>query len=177
MDTVPENTAPEIRKWSELHNMAVVSVNEGKKVGTCDDFYFEPNSQVIYALKIKTGMLSHKVLPAASINTIGQDAITITSEGDLQGKGDDGKLATLPLGEILHSYKVMSASGTVVGTLGNILIDVSTPTAPRVTDFELTRGLRERIGRKYETFSANEVISYGQDVLVISDAEAQQLNS
>ncbi len=176
MDTTPGNMAPEIRKWSELHNMAVVSVHEGKKVGTCDDFYFEPGTRLIYALQVKTGLLGHKVLPAANISTFGPDAITIAGEEHLQSKHDDGKLATLPLGEILHSYKVMSAGGTVVGTLGDILIDVSTPTAPRVTEFELTRGLRERIGGKYETFRADEVVSYGHDVLVISDVEAQQFS-
>ena len=28
------------RKWSELHGIAVISVADGKKIGTCDDFYF-----------------------------------------------------------------------------------------------------------------------------------------
>jgi len=55
------------RKWSELHDIAVISVAEGKKIGTCDDFYFDPITQSVYALQVKTGLISHKVLPVRNI--------------------------------------------------------------------------------------------------------------
>jgi len=49
------------RKWSELHGIAVVSIADGKKIGTCDDFYFDPSTQSVYALQVKTGLLGHEV--------------------------------------------------------------------------------------------------------------------
>lgn len=163
------------RKWSQLRGLAVVGLTEGKKVGTCDDFYFTPTTQNIYALSIKTGLLGHKVLLVANIDGIGQHAITTASEGSLQSESDDEHIMALPLGQSLRSYKIMSASGTIVGTVGDVLIDTSTPRALRISAFELTGGLLERISGRYPTFPAAQVTSWGQDVLVIPDQVAQSL--
>ena len=163
------------RKWSELRGLAVVGLTEGKKVGTCDDFYFTPTTQNIHALSIKTGLLGHKVLLVTNIDAIGQDAITTAAEEGLQNESDDERIAALPLGQNLRSYKVMSASGTLIGTVGDILIDISTPRALRISAFELSGGLRERISGHYPTFFAAQVTSWGQDVLVIPDEVAQSL--
>jgi uncharacterized protein YrrD len=163
------------RKWSELQGLAVVTLTDGKKVGACDDFYFVPTTQNIYAFRIKTGLFGHKALLVTNINAIGQHAITIASEDALLSESEDEHLATLPLGQSLPSYKVMSASGTLVGTLGEVLIDISRPAAPLISAFELSGGLLERISGRYPTFSAAKVISYGQDVLIIPDEVAQTL--
>ncbi len=170
------NTPSTIKKWLDLRGMAVVALTEGKKVGTFEDFYFEPTTHLIYALGVKTGFMGHKILPVAQISTVGEDAITTASEEDLQDKSADEKLSTMLPAEILRSYKVMGASGTLVGTLGNILIDVSVPTQLHVTGFELSGGLRERITGKYDIFTIGQVLSYGRDVLIISDEEAKELS-
>jgi len=49
------------------------------------------------------------------------------------------------------------------------------PTALKIAAFELARSLRERLGRRYPTFPASEVVSYGEDVLVIPDEAVQSL--
>ncbi len=163
------------RKWSELRGLAVVTLAGGKKEGTCDDFYFVPSSQNIYALRVKTGLFGHKGLLVANVDAIGQDAITAASEEALWNESEDEHVATLPLGQSLLSYKIMSASGTLVGSIGDVLIDTSSPKALRISAFELSRGLRERISGNYSTFSAAQVTSWGRDVLVIPDDVAQSL--
>ena len=157
------------RNWSELRGIAVVSIADGKKIGTCEDFYFDPGTHSVYALQVKTGLLGHKVLPVSYISTFGQDAITIASEEGLRSKSEDERVATLPSGENLHSYKVMSASGTLVGTVGNVLLDTSTPTDLKIAAFELARSLLERLGGRHPTFTVSQVVRYGQDVLVVTD--------
>ena len=166
---------PTTRKWSELRGLAVVTLAGGKKVGTCDDFYFVPSSQNIYALRVKTGLLARKGLLVANIEAVGQDAITTASEETLWNESEDEHIATLPPGQSLLSYKIMSASGTLVGSVGDMLIDTGSPKALRVSAFELSGGLRERISGNYPTFSAAQVTSYGQDVLIIPDEVAQSL--
>lgn len=165
-----------LTKWSALHGLAVVALSNGKKIGSCEDFYFEPQTQRIYALRVKTGLLGHKVIPVASINTIGQDAITLPTEEAMRNESDDARIATLISGEALHHYRVMSTGGTLVGTLRNVLLDTSTPNGLRVAAFELSGGLREQLSGKYPTFPASQVVSYGQDVLVIPDEVAQSLH-
>jgi uncharacterized protein YrrD len=164
------------RKWSELHDIAVVSVADGKKIGTCDDFYFDPSTQSVYALQVKTGLFGHKVLPVSYISTFGQDAIMIASDEGLRSKSEDERVATLSSGQSLHLYKVMSTSGTLVGTVGNVLLDTSTPTALKIAAFELARSLRERLSGRYPNFPASQVVSYGEDVLVIPDDAVQSLS-
>lgn len=164
-----------LRKWSELRGIAVVTLSDGKKIGSCDDFYFETQAQSIYALQIKTGLFSHKIVPAASINAVGEHAITIPNEDVVLDKLDDARMAALISGEALNDYRVMSAGGTVVGTIGTSLLDTSTPNALRVAAFELSGGIREHLTGKYSTFATSQVLSYGQDVLVIPDDVAQSL--
>ena len=72
----------------------------------------------------------------------------------------------------LLSYRVMSEGGKLVGTIGNILLDLTNPTAPRIAGFELSGGLGERISGRYPTFAANQIVRYGQDVIVVPDALA-----
>ena len=127
------------RKWSELHGIAVISVADGKKIGTCDDFYFDPITQSVYALQVKTSLFGHKVLPVSYISACGQDAITIASEEGLRSKSEDERVATLTSGQSLHSYKVMSASGTLVGTVGNVLLDTSTTTCAGYVRYPLAK--------------------------------------
>ena len=69
----------------------------------------------------------------------------------------------------------MSTSGNLIGTVGNVLLDTSTPTALKIAAFELARSLRERIGGRYQTFPVAQVVRYGEDVLVIPDEVVQSL--
>ena len=46
----------------------------------------------------------------------------------------------------------------------------------RVAAFELSGGIREQLSGKHATFEASQVVSYGQDVLVVPDDVAQTLS-
>ncbi|MHB8600110.1 MAG: PRC-barrel domain-containing protein [Ktedonobacteraceae bacterium] len=169
-----------IKKWTDLKDLAVVAIANGSKVGTLDDFYFDPSvnpaANSIRGFRIKTGMFSHRVLPASVINAIGTDAVTIDDEEMLHHEKDEAEFSTLPLGQSLLSYKVMSEGGTLIGTIGNMLLDITTPNALHIYAFELSGGLRSRISGHYSTFYAQQVVRYGQDVLVIPDAIGTELS-
>ena len=164
------------RRWSDIHNLAVVTLNDGKKVGTVEDFYFDPQTSMIPALLVKTGMFGRRALMSSAVNAFGGDAVTTANESMLVSEKNNTQLQTLPLGQDLLSYRVMSESGTVIGTIGNILLDVNVPNTARIAAFEMSGGLRERLSNHYPTFEANSVRRYGQDVIVISDAVALELS-
>jgi uncharacterized protein YrrD len=169
-----------IRKWTDLKDLAVVAIANGSKVGTLEDFYFDPSANpaanTIRGFRVKTGMFSHRALPSNVINAIGTDAITIDDEEMLRHEKDEAEFSTLPLGQSLLSYKVMSEGGTLIGTIGNILLDITTPNALHIYAYELSGGLRSRISGHYSTFYAQQVVRYGQDVLVIPDAIGTELS-
>lgn len=168
------DTQPTV-KWTEIRGRAVVNLDKGEKVGTCDDFYFDPQTHEIYALRVKTGMFSHRILPMAHIKSVGQDAITIEDEKALQSQSEDKKIAELPTGERFLAYKVMSAGGKLVGKVGNILLYTDVPSILQVAGYELSGGLRGKLGGHYASFDAAQVYSYGTDVIVIPDDVAQAL--
>lgn len=164
-----------LRKWSDLQNLAAVALDTGKRVGSLDDFYFDPQSHLIHAFVIKTGMFSKRALLCSALNGIGVDALTFADENALIKEGDNDLLKTAPLGNTLLSYRVLSDGGDVVGTIGNIIIDTTNPTAPSLSSFELSGGIRERLSHRYQTFAANQILRYGQDVIVIPNDLAQSL--
>ncbi|MBV9712509.1 MAG: PRC-barrel domain-containing protein [Ktedonobacteraceae bacterium] len=166
---------PTIRKWSDIKGLAAVAIDTGMKVGPLDDFYFDPQHNSVYALQIKTGLFGHRALPTSAINAIGADAVTFASEQQLIKENSDDIIAKLPLGSTVLSYRVLSEGGTVIGTIGNIMLDVSTPTVLKVVAFELAAGIRARISGHYPSFEASQVVRYGRDVIVIPDAVATAL--
>jgi uncharacterized protein YrrD len=163
------------KKWSDLQGIAIVTIDGGKKVGTLEDFYFEPQTNAVRAFYVKTGAFSHRALMVGSVNAIGTDAITFADESALLTEKDNTQLTTLPLGRTLLTYKVMSEGGSVVGTIGNVILDVSTPANLHVTEFELAGGLRNKLSGRYPSFSSSQVVRYGQDVLVVPDSVALPL--
>lgn len=165
-----------LRKWSELHNTAVVTMNDGKKVGTIDDFYFDPQTNSLPGFRIKTGLIGHKALKSSAITAFGQDAITAATEDALISEKDDAQLSSVSTGSGLLSYRVMSESGKVIGTIGNVLLDLNTPGTASVAAFELASNLLQRIGGNHMIFEASQVTRYGQDVIVVPDAVALDLS-
>lgn len=163
------------RKWSDMRGIAVVSLTDGNKVGSVDDFYFDSTTFQVYAFRVKTGLFSHKILHVTDIRGIGQDAITTPTEEAVESKSEDSKISSLPNGESLPSYKVMSAGGTVVGSVGELLLNISDPSAVQITGVVLSGGLLQHLGVHSQTMIKASDIHYGQHVLVIPDAVAQTL--
>jgi len=162
-----------IRKWTDLYGLAVET--GGKKVGTVEDFYLEPETNAVRALRVKVGVLGYRELQASAISSIERDRITIANEYMLAEERTDGRLPALLLGRNLLAYKVVSEQGTPVGKVSNVLIDTSTPVALRVAAFELGSDSRDRSGKRHPIFTANEVTAYERDTVFILDKAARRL--
>jgi uncharacterized protein YrrD len=171
MQEMPATT----KKWSELQGLTAISINNGKKAGTLEDFYFDIQNSDIRALLIKTGIVGHRALMTSSIAAIGQHALTFTDESFLIKESDDPNLPKTPLGRGLISYRVLTEGGNVVGTIGNIILDVSTPAKLKIAEFELTGGLFSHLSGNFPTIKANQIIRYGHDVIIVADAAVEAL--
>ena len=168
--------APELtKKWTDLRGIALVTIDGGTKEGTLDDFYFDSQAATVRALRVKTGIFGHRVLPVSSINAIGTDAITFGNAQMLIGEKDDQLLSNLPFGTELLNYKVLTEGGTVVGNVSNIILNVTNPTQLRVAGYELPGNIGDRLSGRRPMITANQIIRYGRDVLVIPDVVAQSL--
>jgi uncharacterized protein YrrD len=163
------------KKWSEIKGLAAVTIDTGKKVGTVEDFYLDTETHNILGFEIKTGLLTHRILLLATLNGIGTDALTFVSEDALLKARDEKSLNVALKGKNVLSYRVLSEGGTVIGTVGDVVFSLDLPQTICISAFELSRGLRERFSRHFSAFEAQQVMRYGQDVLVIPDTVAAEL--
>jgi sporulation protein YlmC with PRC-barrel domain len=154
-----------IKRWSELSGLPVVT--GGRRLGTVDDFYLEPETNAVRALRINTGVYGYRLLQSSAIGTIGQSEITIDNEYMLAEEKTDGRLTALIRGKNLLSYKIVNEQGTTIGKVANVLIDTGIPVALRVVAFELIGGSRP--GRAPRSLSASKVTGYQQDIVVVFD--------
>jgi len=155
-----------IRSWFELRGLPVMIPSEGRRVGTVEDFYYKLETNSVYALRVKVGILGYCALTANAISSIARDAITIASDTMLIDESNDGQLSQLPRSGSLLSGKVKSESGRELGTVSDILLDTYPPVALRIVAFRLGGG---------KTISAGEVTDYNGSEILILDKAAKRL--
>ena len=157
------------RDASNLMSMPVISTSEGKELGKVKDVLFDPNEHAILAVMVTpSGRDTTMLVVRERINSIGDKAITVNDVGALQ------ELTAAPRAqEIIDSCvhlrgtSVVSETGNSLGTVDKILIDES----GNVAAYRASSGLLG-FGAKTD-ISPSEVISVGQDALVVS-ASAEQ---
>jgi sporulation protein YlmC with PRC-barrel domain len=154
----------DLRKWSDMQKIAVFVPSEGRIVGWADDFYFKTESSTIYALRVRTRVEGDRSLPVTGIKAIENSNIALIN-GQMLTKA----LPPLPQGGQLRGSKVFSERGDEIGTIGDVLLDVTRPNTLRIAAFEMA-------GKSQKTFSADEVVSYSDDgSIIIYDRAAKRL--
>lgn len=156
-----------IRKWSELSKMQVFIPSEGRSVGWLKDFYFKAGTNAIYALCIGTRLDGDRSLPVTGIQEFNKERVLIPSAQMLTKR-----LPPLPQSEALLGKKVVSESGSEVGTVGEVYLATDHPVALRIAAFELASGSGRRAGR---TFTADEVVTYDDHAVIVYDRAARRL--
>jgi uncharacterized protein YrrD len=147
-----------IRNWFDLRGLPVVITREGRSVGTVEDFYYKLETNSIYALRVKVGVLGYRALSASAISTIERAAVTIDSDSMLIEEANGGHLTELPTSGSLLSSVVKSEDGDTLGKVKAILLATDPPATLRIAAFQLDNG---------KTISANEVADYDGNVMYI----------
>jgi sporulation protein YlmC with PRC-barrel domain len=166
-------TNSSIRTWTSIHGLPIIALDSTLKLGTVEDFYFEPGEGSVRALRISKGIYGYGSLAANVINTIERDRITVTNSETVIDESHDGRLSQLPLGHSLLTYNVVGENGDRVGVVTNILIQTNPTIALHVAGFEIAKDRNERSRRR--TFSADEVTDYERDNIFIIDQVAKKL--
>lgn len=159
------DTNKHIRAWVSLQGLPVITLSNGIKVGTVEDFYMDAESNEVRALQVNYGILGIRTLPNDFISEIRPDAITAPNPQALIDPKRDGRLPALILGSSLRSYKLMSEKGQLIGPIADIVLATYPPIALRVAGFVVS-GSRDMV-------PANAATKYGKDVIYILDNVAK----
>ncbi len=169
-------------KFSELKGRAVVSLDNATKLGQVEDLMMEPATWHIVGLLVRTGMFSRSVLvPAGEVHNIGADAVTISAPlaeaTDAAGSPQPTPPAGLETVESAGSLvkltsilgiKVVTDAGTLVGELGDILLDWANLT---ITSYEVRE---QGVFGKVRQFVATPEVRFGEKIITMPAALLSQ---
>ena len=155
---------PAIMNWSTLYNLPVKIPSEGITIGTVEDFFFKPDTNAIYALRVRLRLIGDRSLPITGIRSIGPDGVVIPSAQMLLER-----LPSLPTGQSLTSVKIMSESGRDLGVVKEIVLGIEPVVAMRIAGFEMLK----QGGRQTQTVGADAIGSYHEGTVFLTDSAAK----
>jgi sporulation protein YlmC with PRC-barrel domain len=149
----------------KFRGLAVVSLDEGLKLGTVDHALFDPATLELRALQV-TGDGRTFIIPWGLIATIGADAVMVASSRATQTTTQGGTLGNLVDRRTLQRLKVVDATGTLVGTLSDLESDQTTGAMLRIT---VSKG--GFLGRFGETtvIDAAAIRGIGTNIVTVAD--------
>ncbi len=154
-----------MRSARELHGLAVVDIQGGKRLGHIDEVVISPDDLRLLGFVLKQGnLLSHRerIVEVESVHSIGADAVTIASEDvvrEADAAGDPFREARS--GERrLAGAKVVTEEGKLLGIIDDFSIDESQQRVAALT-------LRGGLFSGGDALPAERIVSVGPDVVVV----------
>lgn len=154
-----------MRSARELHGLAVVDVQGGRRLGHIDEVVVSPDDLRLLGFVMKEGNLFNqreRVVEASGIRSIGADAVTVDGEelaGDADAASEAFREARTGDRRLIGS-KVVTQEGTLLGTVDDFAIDES---QQRVGALTLRGGLLSG----GDALPAERIVSVGPDVVVV----------
>ena len=151
-----------MKKSADILRLPVISISEGKQVGTVKDLVIDASLGAVVALVVDDGswFLGAKVLPFNAITGLGESAVTIESTSILA-----------PVASIPRLEQLMAAGVRVIGTrtltrsgfMGGKVVEISIDETGRVSFCEIEENIGERI-----QIPVQQIVTFGKDVLIIN---------
>lgn len=150
-----------------LTGFPVVSLTEGQKLGTVEAALFDPATLALRAFRVK-GDGQTFLMPLAGVGTIGPDAIMVESSRVTRAATADGELGGLADFDTLKHLKVVDAAGTLLGTLHDLDVDLTTGQPLRLT---IHKGGFLHHGGATVTVAGAAIRSVGRDLITVADVD------
>jgi uncharacterized protein YrrD len=153
-----------------LKGIAVVSIDEGEKVGTIDDTIFNLEKKQVIAFRLaKTGLFrgDRNFVTFEDIHSIGPDAVMIQNRSRLHTAKSKYDYSASPGIAKLTSLRVVTEDGAYVGNVANVHFDRRIGV---FTEIEVTGESILAVLRRNKVIPANEIVSVGNDVVVVPNS-------
>jgi uncharacterized protein YrrD len=158
-------------RYSQVKGLSVITIAEGKKVGTVGDLAVDAQGRRVTWLRIQGGGSfdrTHRSVPVDAVTGVGTDIVTIRSEADLQAANDqpkgDNRAAT---GQSMVSHRVVTEDGRFLGEIQDFEFD---PQSFEVQRFIVRQG--NFLSANEVTIPAGQLVTAGADVVVVSRSVA-----
>lgn len=160
--------ADEFMSWSELGGKPILIAGQGRQAGVVEDFYYDPGTQAINALRVKTDLLGFRILLPSAISAIGRAGVTIANPERLIDEANAGPIYQLPTGSRLRGFRILTERNEELGRVRDLVLGIYPPVALRISSFELE-------DRRARRISAHEITSFGDDCLTVMNQVGEAL--
>lgn len=158
--------ASEFLYWDDLRGQPINLAGQGRQAGTIEDFYYDPETQSINALRVNSGLSGYTILLSSAIGTIERDGVTIENRQMLIPEANAGPIYQLPLGHRLIGFRIVTEDGRELGAINRLLLGIDPPVAMRLSAFEFG-------GRR---LSAHEITAIGENELTVIGQVAKEVH-
>lgn len=149
---------------SELKGKAVMTINEGEKLGQVEDILIDRDKLQVAAVVISQGVLlnkERKFLPAAEVATWGRDAVLVKTRDVFRSETDlPERESWVSAGHKLKGLPIVSTSGNRVGQIDDLLVDPE----GRIVAYRISEGI---FGGKGRELNARTTRSIGADAVIV----------
>ncbi len=150
----------------KLKGIAVVSQDEGAKLGQVDTALFDPQNLDLRALQVK-GDGQTFLVPFDQVAAFGTDAVMVKSSQATQAQAAGGALGQLVELGTLKKLKVVDAAGTLLGAVRDVELDDASGRAVRLV---IHKGGVLGFGGETTTLDITAVRGVGTEVITVDAA-------
>ena len=146
--------------WNDLRGLPVNIARQGRQAGVVEDFYYDPGTQSVNALRVNAGLRGHRILLPSAIASLDRSGVTIADAEKLIDEANAGPVYQLPSGSRLPGLRITTESGENIGSVRNVLLGIYPPVALRISAFDLDDRGTQRI-------SAHEIARFDENALIV----------
>ena len=154
-----------MKKSVDILGLPVISITEGKECGKVKSLVINASTGSVAALAVDDGKwyLGAKLLPFSAVTAIGEYAVTIENSGSVALYSQTPEWEKLLTAEInVIGTKVLTKTGRILGKVNEIIVDL----AGTIVECEI-----ESINGEISNLSAQRVLTFGKEVLIVSDTD------
>jgi uncharacterized protein YrrD len=156
------------RPSQELIGKAIISMSDGRKIGSVADIVIDRETLQIAALVTSKGHLFNRrveAIPASEIEIWGQDVVLVTGSEVIQPEEEfSGRHNWLYVADSIKGRFVVSVDGTRVGQVNDVVVDRQ----GRVVGYELNQVFIDGPISESMRIPSSATHSLGKDVLVVN---------
>ncbi|ADV67408.1 PRC-barrel domain-containing protein [Deinococcus maricopensis] len=154
-------------KGKDIIGRPIVALDSGARIDTVRDLVFDHDANQLLALLVDEGgwFRAARVIPFASVRSIGEDAVVIPSTNDVVPATALERVADLLADKrSLSGLTFMTTDGRDLGKLADLYFDEATG---RVVGYDMTGGIFSDLASGRTFVPAPEQVKIGQDVAIV----------
>jgi len=161
---------------SEILNNKVITTKEGKELGKVKDILYNFRFKKILALVLDEGgwFSGAEIIPSAETNYYGSDRVMVDSKASLvkleHDTLDDINSSLVIENDEIKNMKLISEAGDKEGRIVDLKFDKVTG---RIIEIKSSKGFFDKFKSESKWFPISEVISIGEDAIIISQNAAR----